>query len=187
MNNKLVNKQKEKGVNASSPSRVLYRSLQLERIFERYTTILNSTVTTGASNASWVISPAGLLLGSRLTGYQALRDQIRIDKVVLSFRPIASTSTSGLGVLYIERDPSAAVVGNFSLALDQFEVATASSWQPMSLTWRPQQPSDREFQNLNPGTVSLGTFFETGAGHGAAALPLWEVTVKLWATLRGRP
>lgn len=166
------------------PRNVAY---SLERIYERYTTIVNSTVTTGASNASWVISPAGLLLAARLAGYQALRDQIRIDRVKLKFHPIASTSTSGLGVLYIERDPAATVVGSFSLALDQFEVASASSWQPMSLLWRPQQPTDRLFQNLNPGTTSLGTFFETGAGHGVAALPIWEVTVCLWATLRGRP
>jgi hypothetical protein len=156
-----------------------------EDIYERDTFYIASDAG-GAVASTKVISPAGLILAARLTGYQALRDQVRIKKVQVHLKPIASASTPGLGVLYIERDPAAAVVATPQLALDQFEVTSCQAWNALSLTWKPQQPSDRAFQNLNPGTTSLGSFYLLGTGFTVSA-PIWNMTVKIWAVLRGRP
>jgi hypothetical protein len=158
----------------------------LERVYETYTATTITSNASGISAASWVISPAGLLLAARLTGYQAIRDQMRIDKVQIVIHPMASASTPGLIVMYVERDPTAAVVATPVLALDQFEVRSAQSWKPLQVDWKPQAPSDKEFQNLNPGTVSKGTFFLLGNGA-PVTTPIANATVHVWATLRGRP
>lgn len=160
-------------------------STVLDEIYERDTFYIASDAGGLVANTK-TCSPAGLMLAGRLTGYQALRDQIRIDRVRVEMKPIASASTGGLAALYIERDPSAAVVATPQLALDQFEVTSCQAWAKMMLTWTPQQPSDKAYQNLNPGTTSLGSFYLIGSGF-PASTPIWNMTVKLWATLRGRP
>jgi hypothetical protein len=155
-------------------------------VVEHYTTAITSSAV-GALNYQVNVSPAGLLLAARLAGYQALRDQIRIDRVVVCLIPTQSASTgTGQTAIYIDRDPTAATVANLALACDQFEKVHDVNWRPLVLTWRPQQPVDRTFNNLNPGTVSLATFNVVGNQMPASSqVYMQEVTV--YATLRGRP
>lgn len=126
------------------------------------------------------------MLAARLAGYQALRDQIRIDRVRITLHPIFGADTEGQTAIYVERDPTAAVVATVALASDQFESKTGHVYMPLSLEWIPQQPTDRTFNLLNPGTVVLATVFVYGASM-PASLPVYNYTVELWATLRGRP
>lgn len=156
------------------------------QVVEHYTSAITSTAV-GTLSYQVNVSPAGLLLASRLTGYQALRDQVRIDRVIISLIPTQSASTgTGQTAIYIDRDPTAAIVANLALACDQFEKVHDVNWRPLVLCWRPQQPVDRTFNNLNPGTVSLATFNVVGNQMPASSqVYMQEVTV--YATLRGRP
>jgi hypothetical protein len=165
------------------PSRSVGRVLTT--VTEHYTQVITSDAGGGYSN-TFNVSPAGLLLAARLTGYQALHDQVRIDRVVASLRSLVSTSTSGLMVLYIERDPAAAAAGTVPLALDQFEVSSGNAWRCFSHSWRPQQPTDRVFNLLNPGTVALSRIALVGSGF-PNSTPVFELKLTVWCTMRGRP
>lgn len=161
------------------------RARVVERVYERNTTLISSN---GAGQVSLTVpvSAAGLMLAARLAGYQALRDQVRIDRVKITLHPINGTDSEGQTCVYVERDPTAAVVATVALASDQFESRTASSWQPLSIEWYPQQPTDLNFNLLNPGTVVLSNVYVYGASL-PASLPAYNVTVESWLSLRGRP
>ncbi len=90
--------------------------------------------------------------------------------------------------MYLERDPAAAVVATQALALDQREVVTCPMWQSTKLVWRPQEPADKAFELLNPGTTGLGTMFLLGGNSTATPnVQVGFLTVEVWATIRGRP
>jgi hypothetical protein len=156
-------------------------------IREYYTQSATASSGAGAIAQSIPIRPSSLLLAARLAGYQALRDEIRIDSVRVEWLPLLSASTgTGTVCMYIERDPAAAIVASTTLAMDQLEQSNASGWKPINIRWGPQQPSDFAFNLLNPGTVSLGTVQFVGGGLPAtAACGLIRITLS--ATLRGRP
>ncbi len=157
----------------------------LQSIYERNTTLLNSDAT-GHVTSNVPVSPAGTMLAGRLTGYQALRDQCRIEMVRVTLHPITGTDTEGMVGMYIERDPTAAIVATVALIADQFESSVAQAWKTNSVVWHPQQPTDRTFNLLNPGTVVLANIYTYGASF-PASIACYNVTVELWATLRGRP
>lgn len=142
---------------------------------------------------TFTISPAGLMLAARLTGYQALADEYRIDLASLTLQPLHGSNSSGRAVLYIERDPLAAAVATVELASDQRERVILSARDTASLSWRPQEPADKEFQLLNPGTTSLGSFKVVGDGFyvqgaiPAAAVTIWTAVFRVALTIRGRP
>jgi hypothetical protein len=157
----------------------------MEEHYERTTTQVASTA--GGLLAQTVpVSPAGLVSSGRLTGLQALRDQARINRVKISLRPMRGTDSEGLCCLYIERDPTAAVVATTALACDQFERAIGQAWNSVVLEWRPQQPTDLVFGLLNPGTSVLANIFLVGTGF-EASYNAYEMIVEAWFTLRGRP
>jgi len=148
----------------------------------------------GTISFTKALQPSTILLAARLAGYQALADQIRIDKVTLKLNPIYGSSASGRVTCYIERDPTAAIVASVDLANDQREVVRGKFSSPMSITWRPQQPTDYSFNLLNPGTVSLGTIYvigdalkDTTGTTAAVSTNAFSYTVVTWFTLRGRP
>jgi hypothetical protein len=167
-----------------------------ERVVEK-NTFKVSCSTTGQLSSAPVVGgdPAGLLISSRLTGYQALRDDCRIDKVVFDFVPLYSGTVCGEACFYLERQVSDPVVGTLELACDQFEATHAVFGRSQSITWLPQQPSDRVFQSLNPGTTQLfllyGVANSDGLGSNGAPFTgvreVYTVTVTTWMTLRGRP
>jgi len=161
------------------------RSLVIERVYERNTFLVNAD---GAGHVAMTIpvSPAGLLLATRLAGYRALRDQMRIDRVVVTLHPINGTDTEGQVGVYVERDPTAAVVGSVPLVADQFESVVGQAFKTISLEWLPQQPTDREYLLLNPGTDVLSNIYVYGASF-PASLATYNVTVESWTSLRGRP
>ncbi len=132
------------------------------------------------------VSAAGTMLAARLAGYQALRDQIRIDRVRVTLHPIQGADTEGQTAIYVERDPTAAVVATVALASDQFECKTGHVYNELAIEWTPQQPTDRNFNLLNPGTVVLANVYVYGASMPSSAA-IYNYTVELWATLRGRP
>lgn len=158
-------------------------------------TIVEETVDTISTSAGGLITgtiyqirPVDLILASRLSGLQALHDEVRIDRVRLELVPQLGMNTVSTTAMYIERDPSAAVVGSIELAASQFEVVMGPLNKSLVITWRPQQPSDREFHRLNPGTVSLGSIFVLGGSAGVtASVPAYLARVTLFATVRGRP
>jgi len=166
-----------------------------ERVFEKNT--LYVTTKSDGTLSNFVINgdPAGLLIASRLTGYQALRDDCRLDKVVLDFVPLFHGTTGGEVAFYIERETAESVVTTLPLACDQFECSHGQFGDCLSLTWVPQQPSDKIFQPLIPGTVPLFSVYgvvntaglsQNGTGI-STAQQIYTVTVSTWMTLRGRP
>jgi len=106
--------------------------------------------------------------------------------VRVTLHPISGADTEGQTAIYVERDPTAAVVASVALATDQFESATGHVYQTLTLDWMPQHPTDRNFNLLNPGTVVLATMYVYGASM-PATTAIYNYTVELWATLRGRP
>jgi hypothetical protein len=161
------------------------RARVVERVYERNTTLLNSDAA-GHVTMTVPVSAAGSLLAARLTGYQALRDQVRIDHVKVTLNPINGTDSEGQTAVYVERDPAAAVVATVALAADQFEARTASSWQKLCIDWYPQQPTDLTFNLLNPGTTVLSNIYVYGASL-PVSVASYNVTVESWLSLRGRP
>lgn len=140
------------------------------------------------------LQPSTVILAARLAGYQALADQIRLDRVLLSLKPLYGTSASGRVTAYVERDPTAAIVSTVDLANDQREVVRKRFSQELQIMWRPQQPTDFQFNLLNPGTVSLGTIYvigdalkDTTGATAAVSTNAYSYTVTTWFTLRGRP
>jgi Zn-dependent M16 (insulinase) family peptidase len=142
---------------------------------------------TGLVSSSIDLDPAVLILAARLAGYQALRDEIRIDGVKAVYEPYLSASTgTGSLAMYIERDPTAAIVASYALASSQYESTTFRSWDNGTIVWRPQQPSDYAFNLLNPGTVKLGKIQIVGQGL-PVSVDVGATRILLSATLRGRP
>jgi Zn-dependent M16 (insulinase) family peptidase len=142
---------------------------------------------TGLVSSSIDLDPAVLILAARLAGYQALRDEIRIDGVKAIYEPYLSASTgTGSLAMYIERDPTAAIVASYALASSQYESTTFRSWDNGTIVWRPQQPSDYAFNLLNPGTVKLGKIQIVGQGL-PVSVDVGATRILLSATLRGRP
>lgn len=158
---------------------------RLLSIYERQSSVVNSDA--GGLIAGTVpISAAGLISAGRLAGYQALRDQIKIIRVTVTLAPFSGTGSTGRTVVYVERDPTAAVVGSVYLASDQFESRSAMAWEQNALTWRPQQPTDYLYNLLNPGTVVLANMYLKGSGY-AATTACYTQIIEVWAVLRGRP
>lgn len=179
----MPNKKKTKKIVRSS---AVPRQIRVfDRIYERTTTLLSSTagylVTQTVS-----ISPAGIFSAGRLTGYQALRDQCRIEWVKVTLTPIFGADTEGQTGLYIERDPTAAALTGIPNVADQFESAVANVYRRLTITWTPQQPTDRLFNPLNPGTVVLAHVYVYGASIPASS-PAYNMIVESMCTLRGRP
>ncbi len=138
------------------------------------------------------ISPAGLLLAARLAGYQAVADEVRIDRVDVEYQPVLGRSGSGRVGAYIERDPTAAAVATVELASDQREAVSGNVSMPYVLHWRPQEPADREFNLLNPGSTALGKVILLGSviADSGTAVNNYVVFIKrvhVWMTIRGRP
>lgn len=172
-------------MNTKLNTRKYKQSVVIQKVYERNTTILASDAA-GHVTMTIPVSPAGILLASRLSGYQALRDQARIDRVRVTLSPINGTDTEGQTAIYIERDPTAAIVATVALAADQFESEHKNVWKPLSLLWTPQQPSDHTYNLLNPGTVVLANIYIYGASI-PATVNCYNVTVESWISLRGRP
>jgi hypothetical protein len=159
----------------------------LQRIDER-TDLTISSDGAGNISAGYAINAANLIIAARLAGYQAIRDQFRIDRVRFTLIPSLSAST-GVGRVahYIERDGTAAAVANVNLASDQLESSVDVSWKPQVLEWFPQQPSDLAFYVLNPGTTTaLATYFIVGTGLPATTV-IYTLRIEVRMTLRGRP
>jgi len=156
-----------------------------------------SIATTGAgvcTNAALTITPSVLVVAARLAGYQAIYDEVRIDKIHVTLHPILGSTTAGRVAFYLERDPAAGAVGSVALALGQRELAQGSIRNTLSLNWAPQEPADWEFNLLNPGTVSLGKFVvmaDSLADGAGVALPnattMYTADIRVAMTLRGRP
>lgn len=139
------------------------------------------------------VTPAGLLIAARLSAYQGVADEVRIDSVTVTLVPVFGMTASGRVAFYLERDPAAAAVATVELASDQREVVTGRPQQTLRLSWRPQEPADREFNLLNPGTVSLGLFTivaDSLANSGVAvpiATNVFTARIVTRMTIRGRP
>lgn len=165
---------------------------RLQNIGERR----NGTVQTtgiGVFTGTFALDPAVLITAARLAGYQAVADEVRLDSIVFNYVPHLGSTAGGRLALYIDRDPAAAAVATVSAAKDQREVVSGCVRDHLSLTWRPQEPDDRQFNLLNPGTTSLGSFVLIGDAltDAGVALPngtifgTTEYVVRM--TLRGRP
>ncbi len=153
-------------------------------IYERNTYIQASS---GTGTIAQTLGVAlNSILAARLSGLQALHDQARIDQVRISLMPMNGSDTEGILAVYIERDPTAAAVATPALAADQFEVSVAPAWRAQVLNWYPQQPTDRAFLALNPGTTLLANFFLVGSGF-PTSVNCYEVTLEMWLSVRGRP
>ncbi len=167
----------------------------LQQIHEVWGTQVVIAAAAGTISQSFAISPAGLLLAARLAGYQTLADEVRIDLANVVLTPVLSRTAPGRVTMYIERDPTAAVVATVDLASDQRERFVGSVRDPLSLTWRPQEPDDLQFNLLNPGTTSLGKFCVVGdsikRSDGVTATVGGELVftaqIRVAMTLRGRP
>jgi hypothetical protein len=159
----------------------------LQRI-EEETVVVNSTSGGGLVAISIALTPSAMFTAARLAGLRALHDEIRFDRVTMELIPQLGANTVSTTALYIERDPTAAVVGTIELAASQFESVNGPLNRPIALTWRPQQPQDRAFNLLNPGTVSLGTFYGVGGSATVTpSVPAYLIHIHVWATVRGRP
>lgn len=159
----------------------------LQRIVEE-TVDVATTTAGGIIGFQYALKPADLILAARLAGLRALHDEIRIDRVRVRLEPQLGANCVSTTAMYIERDPTAAVVGTIQLAASQFESVSGPLNRPLELTWRPQQPSDLEYHLLNPGTVSLGTIYALGGSSAVtASVPAYLIRVTLYATVRGRP
>jgi hypothetical protein len=169
------------------------RNVAEERIYERTTIdVLASGVGVVAGSYYWV-SPTPCISALRLIGYQAIRDDIRIDHVRCTFNPAFRGTTSGRLVLYLEREPAETVSSTVLLANDQLEKVNGALTDKLVLDWVPQQPTDFAFQPLSPGSASLAFFTlvaDTLSSNGVA-IPLsgviGSIDLELSATLRGRP
>jgi hypothetical protein len=146
------------------------------------------------SNSAFTITPSALLAAARLAGYQSLADEIRLDHIKFTLSPVYGNNAAGRMCLYIERDSAAAIVGTVNAAMDQRELSSGGLKDKLSITWRPQEPLDHEFNLLNPGTVSLGKFCIIGenlADGAGVAIPnatvIYTIKVDLRFTIRGRP
>ncbi len=185
-----VKRRNQQGVRSNQGPLVAPRVLQ--QVLE-VTSNVFPTTGLGVLSQTVGIDPVSLLLAARLTGYRALADEVRIDLVSMTLDPIHGTSSSGRAVMYIERDPTAAIVGTVDLASDQRERVIGSVRDRLSLTWRPQEPTDREFNLLNPGTTSLGSFqvlCDNVYVQGTIApnsTPIWTRVIRVALTIRGRP
>lgn len=162
----------------------------LQQIHERTTSIGASAA--GTLSQSWLISPAALITAARIAGYRAIADEVRIDLVRCELVPILGSASTGRTVLYIERDATAAAVATVTLANDQREKVAGQIHSPLSLSWRPQEPMDLEFNLLNPGTTALGHFTVIGdnitdAAAAAFTGSCYTVQFFIAMTLRGRP
>jgi len=138
------------------------------------------------------ISPAGLLLAARLAGYRAVADEVRIDQVDVEYQPCLGRAGSGRIGAYIERDSTAAAVATVELASDQRESVSGNVSVPYVLHWRPQEPADREFHLLNPGSTALGQFIFLGTAifDANTAVNNYVAFIKrvhVRMTIRGRP
>ncbi len=166
-------------------------SQALQTVYEVYSSTVSCDGSANVSDTT-ALTPAGLLLPARLTGYRAVADEVRLDRVDIEYIPVLGKSGSGRCAAYIERDSTAAAVATVILASDQRESVAGAVSQKLVLRWRPQEPLDREFNLLNPGTVSLGNVFLLGTtlADSGAALSNYVVYIKkihVWMTIRGRP
>lgn len=155
------------------------------KIVESNSFALSSTAG-GALASSYSVAPAGIILAARLAGYQALRDECRIDRVMAHLLPIQGTGASGQVCMYIERNIADAPVATFALANDQQEKVAGHVSRPLTLNWLPREPADHEFNLLNPGTVSLAEFQIVASGL-TASTAYYTLQLVFYATLRGRP
>jgi hypothetical protein len=166
------------------------RSTIKEQVYER-TTYDVSTTGVGVISMQWNGSPTGTVLAARLAGYSAIRDEYRFDRVKYTFRPIFKGTVSGRVVAYLERTPAQGPVATVDLAQDQLEKATGSLDSVVSLSWTPQQPSDRAFASLAAGAIYKLTMVGDSLSSSAVAVPnatvIYSLTVEVWFTLRGRP
>jgi hypothetical protein len=175
------------------PRSLVASSQMFEKLYERSSSILETTAVGGLSLTVASVSPASLISAAHLTGYQAIRDECRIDRVRVSLYPIFSGTTSGRVALYLERDSAASISASYDLAQEQLELAFGRLTDPLVLEWHPQEPLDREFQTLNPGTRVHANYFIVADALAANGAPLainyfvFEAIVETWATLRGRP
>lgn len=157
----------------------------LVKVTERLSFFLSSGAG-GAISQQILLRPSSLLLAARLTGYQAIFDEARLDSVTIKATPNNGANAPGMISTYIERDPVGAIVATAILAADQRESVSASAYQPWKLTWAPQEPADLEFNLLNPGTTALGSFNMVGTAFGATVNAYTVTIVSQW-TMRGRP
>jgi hypothetical protein len=139
-------------------------------------------------------SPQGLLLPSRLTAYQALADEVRLDQCSLTLIPILGKSVGGRVTVYIERNLGMGPVATVDLANDQREVVASSLRNVINIKWSIQSPFDKSFNALNPGSTAMCRFFVVGdnlqSDAGVAVPNATQIfTARLvsnW-TVRGRP
>jgi hypothetical protein len=165
-------------------------------VLQHITELRNSIIATSAAglvSSTVAIQPTTLIAAARLAGYQVLADEIRIDSVTYAFDPLLGSTAGGRLALYIERDPAAAAVASVSSAMDQREVVHGNVRTGLNITWHPQEPNDRQYNLLNPGTTSLGSFILLGdlMTDSGTLLPIGTsigtlaTTIKF--TIRGRP
>lgn len=187
----------KKGGRGSAGKTVLPRALvsssqMFQKIYERRSYLATATATGVFSGQIVPVAPSSLLSSALLAGYQAVRDDMRIDRVRVSLLPLYHGTTSGRVALYIERHPGQAVSASVDLALGQLELSYGQFNDPLSLEWHPQEPLDREFQPLDPGTLDLADFnvvSDTLSANGTPIALYGSVTtveIEVWATLRGR-
>lgn len=179
-----------------NPSRAPSRgvSTSFYTIHEVYSLPVQTSADGVVSRTLSAIQPSGLILAARLAGYQAIYDECRIESVRVVLTPLYGTNTRGRVVMYVERDPTGAIVASVDLANDQREKVFGNLYTPISINWRPQEPDDHAFNLLNPGTTSLGSFFikadslQDGAGATIVnASTVFTATLYVTVTLRGRP
>jgi len=164
----------------------------LQPVYERNTTQLSINGSSFATGTV-VLAPDPMIEATRLGGYQALHDEIRIDHITFTLRPRMGASASGVTCMYIDRDPASTIASDEMLATDQYEAVADHVSRPLVVHWRPQEPADREFNLLDPGTVSLGNLFVISnqiAGPAGTLLTsgvAYDLTTEVWFTVRGRP
>ncbi len=163
------------------------------RIVEELSLTPNTTAAGVVSTLS-ELRPAILIPATRLAGYQAVYDEIRIDRVVITWVPLYGAGAGGRICVYIDRDITDGTVATVDLAVGQQEKIFVPFSRGGTMTWIPREPTDREFQPLNPGTVSLARIHIIGESltdGSAVAIPNATDSGTLhcvtYATVRGRP
>jgi hypothetical protein len=100
--------------------------------------------TSGVISEHIDVNWTSLTLNARATGFEALYEEYRIDKVVFEIIPLASYCQTGYYGVYLDRNVADGVVGITDIAMEQ-ESTLQSIHDSCVMTWTPKEPEDREY------------------------------------------
>jgi hypothetical protein len=100
--------------------------------------------TGGAVSEHIDVNWTSLTLNARATGFEALYEEYRIDRVVFEIFPVVSMAVNGYYGAYLDRNIADGVVGITDIALEQ-ESSLQKIQDPCIVVWTPKEPEDREF------------------------------------------